>query len=778
MRASDDAPASLAATRTPTASVPIVGVMRGIGPRIVDVDDAFLAILGYTRSEFESVGMDWPAMTPPEFLPLDEAGMRQAAESGGFTAPYRKEFFRRDGTRVPVLLLCAFLPDEPDAWMGYCVDLSAPPAFGGPPETPHTRPGAAPPPADFYVRLVNELVRERTRLLAMLDNTDALIWAVDPELRLLSGNAAFQTAQRAASGRDLQVGDSVVGPEFSVAARAHWAACYRRALAGERFALHGSIEQPFELRRYDSYFSPIVDPSGRVIGVSVVSQDVTSRSLAERALQASEARFRTLAAAAPLGIFLADERGQILYANPRMSEMWQLAPDEAFGVESARRLHPDEAKRVVELWERAIADGTSVEQEFRIVLPDASERHLRSRMAPVREGDRVTGFVGTIDDDTERHALAQRARQREKMESLGTLAGGIAHDFNNLLGIVLGHGDLALADPGDVDAVRESLQEIRTASLRARDLVRQILTFSRRTERELAPVDLTALAAESLRLLRATLPATVTVDARLPDIPLVVLGDASALQQVLLNLCTNAEHAMRGTGGGTLTVQLQARSDERPPQALLTVRDTGHGIPPAVRDRLFEPFFTTKPLGEGTGMGLAVAHGIVDAHGGAIAVESAPGGGATFRIVLPLAAGTPALPPPTPPAVQGSGRVLLVEDEPSLARFAVLALGRAGFTVVTRHDGAEALRTFLADPEGIDVLVSDVAMPGLTGDELVRALLARRPTLAVVLMTGFSHTVTAERAAALGASVLLQKPFGGRELVAAVRDALAAARAP
>ena len=777
MREPDDAAASTAATRPTTAPVPIVGVMRGVGPSVVDADDAFLAILGYTRAEFEAGGMHWPSMTPPEFLPLDEAGMRQAAESGGFTAPYRKEFFRRDGSRVPVLLLCAFLPDEPEAWMGYCVDLSTPPTLGGPPETLDTRLGAAPPPADFYMRLVNELVRERTRLFTMLDNTDALIWAVDPEMRLLSGNAAFQAAQRATSGRDLQVGDLVVGPEFPDAARAHWTACYRRALAGERFVLSRSVEQPFVLRRYDSYFSPIVDPPGRVIGVSVVSQDVTARSLAERALQASEARFRTLAAAAPLGIFLADERGQILYANPRMSEMWQLAPDEAFGFESARRLHPDEAKRVVDLWERAIADGTSVEQEFRIVLPDGSERHLRSRMVPVREGGRVTGFVGTIDDDTERHALAQRTRQREKMESLGTLAGGIAHDFNNMLGVVLGHSELALADLEDAETVRESLQEMRTASLRARDLVRQILTFSRRTERELAPVDLTALTAESLRLLRATLPATVTVDARLPEGPLTVLGDASALQQVLVNLCTNAEHAMRGNGGGTLTVQLQVGPDTQPPQALLTVRDTGHGIPQAVRDRLFEPFFTTKPLGEGSGMGLAVVHGIVDAHGGTITVESAPGAGATFRVVLPLATDAPVPPPPPAPAVHGSGRVLLVEDEPSLARFAVLALERAGFTVVFCHDGAEALRTFLADPDGVDVVLSDVAMPGLTGDKLAREILERRPTLPVALMTGFSQTLTSERAAALGASVLLQKPFGSRELVAAVRDALATAHA-
>jgi two-component system cell cycle sensor histidine kinase/response regulator CckA len=259
---------------------------------------------------------------------------------------------------------------------------------------------------------------------------------------------------------------------------------------------------------------------------------------------------------------------------------------------------------------------------------------------------------------------------------------------------------------------------------------------------------------------------------RLPDAPVIVQGDASALQQVLVNLCTNAEYAMRAAGAGTLTLALQDHPQAEPPQAVLEVRDTGPGIPADVRDRLFEPFYTTKPVGEGTGMGLAVVHGVVAAHGGTIGVESAPGLGACFRVALPLADGAP--PPaaaPAPPP-RGTGRVLLVEDEPALARFAVQALTRAGFAVHACHDGAEALRVFGDDPAAFDILVSDVAMPGLTGDKLARELLRLRPTLPVVLMTGFSHSVTSDRAAALGAATLLQKPFGGRELVAAVRDAI------
>ena len=362
------------------------------------------------------------------------------------------------------------------------------------------------------------------------------------------------------------------------------------------------------------------------------------------------------------------------------------------------------------------------------------------------------------------------------MQSLGTLAGGIAHDFNNMLGVVLGYTELALADAGELPALGESLREIRTASLRARDLVRQILTFSRRSEQAHTPLDLRALTDESLRLLRATLPATVALDAHLPNEPVTVRGDATSLQQVLVNLCTNAEYAMRADGGGTLFVQLATGERAGVSQAVLTVRDTGRGIAADVRERLFEPFFTTKPVGEGTGMGLAVVHGIVEAHGGTISVESAPGAGASVRVVLPLTGEATPAPAPAPAGTSGQGRVLLVEDEPALARFAEQALRRSGYTVSAHGNGAEAIAAFSAAPDAFDVVVSDVAMPGLTGDKVAEALHALRRELPVILMTGFSHSVTPERVQALGVASLLQKPFSARDLVSAVGDVLQRAR--
>ena len=598
----------------PAPPPPIVGVMMGVGEEITDADDAFLAIVGYTREDFEAGRMNWAEMTPPEFLHLDAAGIRQAVERGGFTVPYQKEFLRKDGTRVPVLLVCAFIPRTVGRWIGYVVDLSPPTAQQAVPSDARTALGE-PLPQEFYARLVNELVLERTRVLAMLDHTDALFWAVDPQLRLLSANAAFQAAQRQVSGHDLAIGESVVGPEFPLEMRDEWARFYQRALAGERFSALTEHDLPVGRRYYQNSFNPIVDPRLGVIGVSVVSQDKTARQATEHALRASEARFRTLAAASPLGIYLTDARGEVVYANPRLLEIWRLPPGEPFGRAAERLIHPDDFRRVTADRDAAFAAGEPVAQDFRLRFPDGTERYLRARMAPVREGDRVTGFVGTMDDDTERQVLAQRVRQSEKMESLGTLAGGIAHDFNNMLGVVLGHAELALADAEELvtegHSLRESLQEIRTASLRARDLVRQILTFSRRSEQQTTSVDLRALTVESLRLLRATIPSTVMLDARLPEGPVPVLGDPTGLQQVLVNLCTNAEYAMRAVGGGSLTVALEVERRGGPATAVLTVRDTGQGMTPEVRDRLFEPFYTTKPRGEGTGMGLAVVHGMV-----------------------------------------------------------------------------------------------------------------------------------------------------------------------
>jgi PAS domain S-box-containing protein len=716
------------ATRLAT---PTVGVIRGFEGDITEADDAFLAIVGYTREDFAAGQMNWRQMTPPEFLHLDEAGIRQAAESGGFTAPYQKQFVRKDGSRVPVLLVCAFIAEFPGKWLAYVVDLSAPVAQRAEAEVAHA-PLAGPMPQEFYSRLVSELVRERTRMVAMLDSTDALVWAVDAQYRLRSANQAFHAAVRVDLGRDVQVGDDLLAIDGAADTRAQWAAWYDRALGGDHLATHSTRQIGGALRHYDHVLSPIFEPrrSG-VVGVTVVSRDVSAQAEAEAALRASEARFRTLISASPLGILPHGPRGRLRVREPaRGRDLAGCRPPRCSGAATCATSTPDDAPWVLAAWQAATDVGDELEAEYR---PQAAAGAASGTCACASRrsatGHRITGYVGTVDDDTERRRLAHRVRQSEKMESLGTLAGGIAHDFNNMLAVVLGYADLALEGAAGRPQLEADLAEIRTASLRARDLVRQILAFSRRSDREQAAVDLTALAAETVRLLRATVPATVALDARLPDEPLVVLGDASALQQVLVNLCTNAEHAMRGAGGGRLEVELAADDDPEGPRAEITVRDTGHGIAPDVRERLFEPFFTTKPRGEGTGMGLAWCTGSwpPTTARSPWRVRPARARRSASRC-RSCGRGSPRR-GRRGDAARGSGRVLLAEDEPAVARFAARALTRAGYTVTCCRDGVEALRTFSAAPDAVDVLVTDVAMPGLTGDALARAVHATRPAL-------------------------------------------------
>lgn len=430
-----------------------------------------------------------------------------------------------------------------------------------------------------------------------------------------------------------------------------------------------------------------------------------------------------------------------------------------------------------------IFSDVSVDQPARVdgVVKDLGDHVADSNDAQPTTSSYYERLIGSIvraqtrDAESQLRANAQQTRQREKMESLGTLAGGIAHDFNNMLSVVMGFADLALTDASGIPGIESHLREIQRASLRARDLVRQILTFSRRADNQPSTIDLRAAVAESVRMLRATLPAGVTLDAQLADSPLLIVADPSALQQVVMNLCTNAEYAMRPYGGGRLTIRLERVGSDTPGRAVLLVSDTGQGMTQDIRERLFEPFYTTKPLGEGTGMGLAVVHGLVEELGGTISVDSVPGAGATFRVMLPLTVSESAN--PNALAQTGEGNILLVEDEPAVARFATHALSRAGFDVVYCNNGTDALRHFTHGGQRVDLVISDISMPGMSGDRLLREVRLSRPDMPFILMTGYSASMSADDAHAAGAAALLLKPLSAAQLVSAANQALRTAAA-
>jgi signal transduction histidine kinase/ABC-type amino acid transport substrate-binding protein/ActR/RegA family two-component response regulator len=388
--------------------------------------------------------------------------------------------------------------------------------------------------------------------------------------------------------------------------------------------------------------------------------------------------------------------------------------------------------------------------------------------------------------EMERRAMEDQLLQAQKMEAIGTLAGGIAHDFNNILGAMMGYTELSLYDLSAGHAARGNLEQVMLAGNRARDLVKQILAFSRKSEAHRCLVNVVPIVGEVAKLLRASLPATLTIRQEVALHMGMILADPIQVHQVLMNLCTNAAHAME-EGCGELTIRVdpvtlaegdQGAQGHLPPGAYIRLRvsDTGCGIDPAVMDRIFDPYFTTKPKDKGTGMGLAVVHGIVASQGGAVAVDSRLGAGTTVSVWFPVA-GQEANPPEQerPELARGTERVLLVDDEAALADLGQAMLARLGYRVTTRTSSLEALEAFRADPGRFDLVITDMTMPNLTGDRLAEAVHVIRPEIPVILCTGYSERMTAEKARAMGIAGFLYKPLLLEQLSQTIREVLAAA---
>lgn len=412
----------------------------------------------------------------------------------------------------------------------------------------------------------------------------------------------------------------------------------------------------------------------------------------------------------------------------------------------------------------------------------ALEQHVRA----LQDQSRMLAHANEElrDEMAERKRLEQHVRQSQKMQAVGTLAAGIAHDFNNLLAMILGWSALVRKDVEDGSAAARRIEEVQSAGLRARDVVQQILTFSRQQEQTRMPVSLGPVLRETVRLLRTTLPSSIEIRERVDPRDPAVLGDPTQFQQVVMNLATNAEHAMR-QGGGVLDLALDVVELEHPLPAVpapipagewvrLRVADTGRGMAPEVVERIFEPFFTTKPVGEGTGMGLSVVHGIIAAIGGFIDVNSTPGEGTRIDVYLPRVAPQAAPPEPAPPREsRGTERVLFVDDEPALAMLGREMLEYLGYDVVSCGSSAAALHLIAEDPARFHILVTDQTMPEMTGDVLIREARALRPDLPVILCTGYSQTMSPETADDQGIDAFLYKPIVAEELGAAIRDVLA-----
>lgn len=411
------------------------------------------------------------------------------------------------------------------------------------------------------------------------------------------------------------------------------------------------------------------------------------------------------------------------------------------------------------------------------------------RISPLRDEQGVVTHYVLVSRDVTREALLERQlRQAQKMGAIGALVGGIAHDFNNILGTVISCTEIAIDDTPEESPVREDLEHILKAGRRGKSLIRQILTFSRSSEQEFEPSPMEPIIREGLKLLRATLPASIEIRRQIGPGCHIVPADSVQVHQVLLNLCTNAAHAMQGKGG-VLEVSL-TRVDIDPrtatgspdlragPHAKLTVRDTGHGMTPQVLERIFDPFFTTKQGGAGTGLGLPVVQGIVRKHKGALIVESEPGLGTAFHVFLPLveAAGDLSEDAPLPTAPEGNGRILLVDDEEDLVYAGEKMLRRLGYEVLVSSSSLEALGLFRSQPESFDLVITDQNMPEMRGVELAREILDIRPGTPILLCTGFGpdtdEGVTLKQAHSIGIREVHMKPLERYEIAEAIRRVL------
>jgi signal transduction histidine kinase/CheY-like chemotaxis protein len=417
--------------------------------------------------------------------------------------------------------------------------------------------------------------------------------------------------------------------------------------------------------------------------------------------------------------------------------------------------------------------------ESREALREAHDQ-LERRVAE-RTEELKAAYDKLVQETKEREQLETQLRQAQKMETLGTLVGGIAHDFNNVLAAIIGFSEMAADKMSENPRVERHLQRIHEAGVRARELIKQMLAFSRKKEPERKPVRLSSIVTETTRLIRASIPTTISIKTLVASESGPILGDVVQIQQVLLNLCTNAAHAM--PKGGVLDVTLAdctVSPDTPDPHGIgpghymkLDVRDTGTGISSDIIGRIFDPFFTTKKAGEGTGLGLSVVHGIVHQHGGYVTVESRPGEGTCFSVYFPRAvhaARNPAADEEHVPT--GNERVLFVDDEEALAEMGQELLESLGYEVIAKTSSLEALALVQSDPARFDIVITDQTMPELTGAELAAKVMAVRPDLAVVLCTGFSRTIDNKSAREAGVKALVMKPLTKAEIARAIREAL------
>jgi two-component system cell cycle sensor histidine kinase/response regulator CckA len=500
---------------------------------------------------------------------------------------------------------------------------------------------------------------------------------------------------------------------------------------------------------------------------------ISQRDIAEAALRKSERSYRELVQSANSIIMRMDTAGRVVFFNTYAQDFFDYRKEDIIGKNVIGTIVPERDSAGFDLVSMIKDIGSHPERYVSNENENIRRNGERVRItwmnkAIYDESGNVSEILCVGIDVTEKWQLEKRLTQAQKMEAIGTLAGGIAHDFNNILSAIIGYTELSLIDISKGSALQNNLQQVLKAGGRAKELVRQILSFSRQRESERVPVKVSLIVNEALKLLRATLPATIKIRHNIKS-HLSVLTDPTNIHQVLMNLCTNASFAMQADGG-VLEVSLndvdldadfaRQHPDVKPGKFIrLMVKDTGSGMTAEATERIFDPFFTTKKVGEGTGMGLSVVHGIIKSHGGTILVESSPGMGSVFSVFLPAIetevadqANQAQL------VITGNARILFVDDEDFQADIGKRMLERLGYRVTARTSSVEALDLFRQSPDEFDLVITDMTMPDMTGDVLARNLISIRPDIPIIVCTGYSEKINSDIVKEIGIKELAMKP--------------------
>ena len=531
--------------------------------------------------------------------------------------------------------------------------------------------------------------------------------------------------------------------------------------------------------------SPLKDDNGNITGAMETLQDITERNLAGNALKEQLIFLKTLIDTIPNPIFYKDANRLFIGCNKAYSDYIGVSQEDIIG-KNVFDVYQGDIAHEFDTMDRSILHRGGVQiYELTINHVDGSVKDVIVNNAVFAKSDGSTaGIVGVIIDITDRKKLEAQLSQAQKLEAIGTLAAGIAHDFNNILGTILMNTELALLELPQDHERREELNQVIKSTYRAKDLVTQILTFSRQTKLEIKPIQIAFVIKEALRMLGASIPSTVEIVQNIDMECGYIKGDPVQIHQIVLNLCNNAAYAMRAKGG-VLDVSLERvtinETNKARPQelrngtyVLLSVRDTGPGIEKSIEDKIFNPFFTTKAPGSGSGLGLSVVHGIVQSYQGAITFESNPVNGTVFRVYFPLVQAV-SVTEKTDLKETVSGyneTVLLVDDEEELVGVISKLLQGHGYSVVTTTSSLEALEIFRASPESFDIVITDLTMPKMRGTELSKEIKAIRPDIPIVLCTGFNEGVSIESVRPWGIQDVLKKPFSGNDIAEIIHDVL------